>query len=279
MFDYVTNAMNPAPTLVTEPSQPERGRIKYLPYCDSVVMDVPDSQAALKAQHKSKFWSTLRRKERRFVDTHGDLSFRVISDEDELRRWLPRVRELFCERWADEYTSLPWKTVEGFAPYRDAMITLARRGEAELLVLETGGRLLSFAYCLANGDTYYFYQHATTTAEQYRRFSPGKLLVWKMITHLVDDGRYRFLDFMLGDHDYKHEWGSRSQPVYLKISEERTVTGLARYGAKWAYYSLKIHVQFRNETLRSIAKRLLNIRSRISASDTGPRRHHSESLV
>lgn len=273
MFDYAVNPMNPAPTLVVDPVWRGSGLVSYLPYCNTVVMDVPASHEELKALHKSKFWSTLRRKERRFADTFGVLSFHVVTDEPELKRWLPQVQALFRERRGHEYTSLPWKTDEGFSPYHDAMITLARQSRAELLVLEGDDRLLSFAYCLTDRDAYYFFQHATTTAERYRRFSPGKLLVWKMITHLVDTGGYTTLDFMLGEHDYKREWGSRSQPVYLRIAEDRTPLGLVRYAAKQAFYRVKIYLQFHNETLRDLAKRMLAIWSAVGVSTTRRPRH------
>lgn len=264
MFDYATNALNPTPMLVTDTARPDDRLVAHLDYCNAVVMDVPSSPDALRALHKGKFWSTLRRKERRLGDAFGDVVFHVVTDENGLRRWLPQVQQVFRERWADEYTSLSWKTHAGFAAYHDAMIALAREGQAELLVLEADGRMLSFAYCVSSGDTFYFFQHATTTDERYRRFSPGKLLVWKMVSHLVDDGRFTTLDFMLGDHDYKHEWGSRSRPVYLRISEERTASGLVRFVARRAFYGVKIYVQFHNDTLRGVAKRVLAAWSEIT---------------
>lgn len=257
MFDYVRNALNPTPALVLGGTARPPGLVADLPYCSAVVMDVPGSADELRSLHKSKFWSTLRRKERRLGEAHGDVRFEALTAERDLRAWLPRVQALFAERWADEYTSLPWKTAEGFGAYADALVALAATGAAELLVLHAGGRLLAFAYCLVGSDTYFFYQHAATTQDRYRRFSPGKLLVWKMVTRVVDDGRFRTLDFMLGEHDYKQEWGTRAQQVHLRVAEPRTPAGAVRFVARWLYHRARIHVQFRNERLRTLAKALL----------------------
>ena len=257
MFDYVATSASPNPPLVLNTTDDGRKLVKYIPYATAVLFALPATTEDLRRLHRAKYWSTLRRKERRFVEAHGPLRFRVITDERELQAVLPLVQQLYRQRWRDEYTSLPWKTEEGFAPYREAMLDLASRGEAELAVLESETDLLSFAYCIIQGGTYYFYQHATRTEGKYGEYSVGKLLVWKLITHLVERAEFHTLDFMLGEDDYKREWSTSSRTVYLRIAEDANLRGLVRYFVKRVYYPAKLYVQFRNPTLRRLAKRLL----------------------
>lgn len=257
MFDYVANRYNPDPRYVLAGTPPPSDRlIRDLPFSTTSVLPLPGDAEGLRALHGSKFWSTLRRKERRFVDAHGPLTFRVLTEEAALREALPQVQQLYAERWASEYTSLPWKTPEGFAPYAEAMVALAAEGRAELAVLESEKELLSYAYSLRQDGTYHFFQHAAVTASEYRRYSPGRLLVWKLVTHVVERGDCHTFDFMVGDADYKREWSHHTLPVFLRVTGERTPVGRVRFAAKVAASRLRVFVQF-NPRLRAAAKRVL----------------------
>lgn len=267
MFDYVRNRYNPQPRYVVPPAARPAGRLVYdLPFSTTSLLPLPHDQEGFRALHGSKFWSTLRRKERRVVDAFGPLTFRVVTDAAALREVLPEVRQLYRDRWAEEYTSLPWKTDDGFAPYAEAMVSLAAEGKAELAVLESEKELLAYAYCLTQDGTYYFFQHAALPAPEYRRYSPGKLLVWKLLCDVVDRGAFHTFDFMLGDADYKREWAEKTCQVRLRVEEARTLAGYVRFALKIVVFRLKIWVQF-NPRLRAAAKRVLLLVQRRERTD------------
>lgn len=258
MFDYVKNRYNPSPSMFVQGavgSEPPSGRmlVHDIPFSTIRYMHVPPDLSALRDLRGRKYWSSRRRYERRMAETFGPISFRILTSEPDLRAALPKVQDLYRRRWANEYTSLPWKTDEGFQPYADAMIDLASTGEAELAVLEVGGKLLSFGYSLINNGVYHFYQHATTPDPAYRQFGPGSLLLPKLLTHVVEAGECHTVDFMLGECAYKTEWTSLQRPVFLRVQEDLSLSGVLRFGTAVTTRRAKAYAQF-NPVLRPIGK-------------------------
>lgn len=269
MFDYLQNEHNPRPALVLDPTPKPAGKfVVDLPYATSLVMTIPPSEDELRAAHNRKYWSTMRRKERRLAERLPDLRFRVLTEEAELRPALAQVQALFATRWANEWTSFCWKTPSGFEPYAEVMVELARQGRGELAVLEGGGRLLSFAYCLREGDIYYFYQHASTPDPGLRPYSVGKLLVTKLIEDLVRHRRCETFDFMAGEAPYKLEWAQSRHAIYFRIAEDRSLPGAVRFVLRHGFYRFKFYVQFKNQRARAAAKRVLLARDRLTARGT-----------
>jgi CelD/BcsL family acetyltransferase involved in cellulose biosynthesis len=258
MFDYVKNRFNPSPNLFVlgggdDTPPPDDELIHDIKFSTISCLPVPADMAALRALRSRKYWSARRRYERHLSEQVGPVSFRVLTHEADLREALPKVQKLYRERWADEYTSLDWKSPEGFQPYADAMVDLASTGEAELAVLEVGDRLLSFGYSLINNGSYHFYQHATTLDPACRQYGPGTLLLPKLLTHVVDQGKCHTVDFMLGECEYKAAWATYHLPVYLRVQESRSLSGFVRFGTSVALRRAKVFAQF-NPVLRPIGK-------------------------
>lgn len=256
MFDYLVNEYNPAPRLVTKRTDPSDGLVRHLPFSTSIVVDLPSTVEELRARKPGRYWTDLCRRERRFTERFGPLRSAGITDPDELRRQLPRVQELYQERWRGEYTSLPWKQETGFQRYADALVALAGQGRAQLRVIEGDGRLLAFGYLLLARPWAHLYQHAATPAEAYRRYGVGKLLIVDLLQDLVNDG-YGHLDLMLGDAAYKREWETRRRPIHLELREPDTALGHARLELRAGYHRARLHGQFSSPRLRRALKRSL----------------------
>lgn len=258
MFDYLVNEYNPAPQLTTACSPPAPGVLqRRLPYSTSLVVDLPRTVEELRSRQPRRYWHELARRERRFNEAHGPLVFRFSTDPDDLAEQLPEVRDLFARRWAQEYTSLPWKSVQGFAPYARAMTDLAGQGRGALAVLRGDGRLLSFGYCLLEPPWCYLYQHAASPEPEDRPYALGKMLIFRMLEALVTRGDVQHLDLMLGDAAYKREWESWRRPVELVLEEPATPTGALRLTARTTYHRARHYVQFENPRARALAKRAL----------------------
>jgi len=260
MFDYLVNEYNPAPRLAAPARPAKPGRLqRRLPYSTSVVVDLPETVAGLRERQSKHFWSELARRQRRFTEAHGPLAFTVTSDPDVLRRRLPDVRALYARRWADEYTSLPWKSERGFAPYADALVDLAPQGRGALALLDGDDRLLSFGYCLVEAPWCYVYQHAADPDPRYRPYGPGKLLVANLLTALVERGDVRHVDLMLGDAEYKREWESWRRPVELVLDAPDTPLGRVQLAAATAYHRARHRLQFESPRTRALLKRGLRV--------------------
>jgi CelD/BcsL family acetyltransferase involved in cellulose biosynthesis len=258
VFDYLVNEYNPAPRLVTERTHPPHGLVRHLPFSSAIVVDLPSTVEELRARQPGRYWSELRRRERRFTEEFGPLRSAAVTDPEELRVQLPRVRELYEERWRGEYTSLPWKHEAGFRAYADALVELAGQGRAQLRVVEGDDRLLAFGYLLLARPWAHLYQHAATPAEAYRRYGVGKLLIADLVQDLVAEG-YGHLDLMLGDAAYKREWETRRRPVHLELREPDTFRGHTRLVLRTGYHRARLHGQFSSPHLRRVLKRSLAV--------------------
>ena len=259
VFDYIDNQYNQSKKLVLETPAPPAGMlVRYIPYSTSIVVDLPGTAGELRARRRARFWSKLGWQQRKFQEAYGPLQFQVVTAPEELEFWLPQVQALFADRWRNEYTSIPWKTAKGFRPYHDAMIELARKGGAGLSVLHGDHRLLSFAYCLARDEWYYFYQHAATPEPRYRTYSVGKQLLAKLLLYLTEETDYKHLDLMLGDMEYKRDWESWRRTVYVRLESPATAFGHIQLAMSTMYTQAKLYVQFSNPTLRAAVKSVLS---------------------
>lgn len=257
MFDHVANEYNPQPRLVVDPT-PLPGRlVAHLPWSEAIVVDLPPTVEALHARQPGRFWSEQRRRRRRFEELHGPLSHRRVTATADLATVLPQVRAVYAARWADEYTSLDWKTEAGFAPYAEAMRHLTARGRGRLDVLEADGRVLAFTYSLLQDRWCAVYQHAVVPDEELRRFGLGKLLVSALLEDLVADPEIDHVDWMLGDAAYKREWESWRRTVYLRLDEPATLAGRLRLAVRAGAHRLRLRVQFGSPRLRRVLKRAL----------------------
>jgi CelD/BcsL family acetyltransferase involved in cellulose biosynthesis len=270
MFLYVENRFNSRPRYVVGPVAPRPDRYEhFIRSLDAPIMTVPATAEALRALKRKKFWYNIERQKRLFEAEVGPLEIEVLRDDPRLPVFLDKVQALFSTRWRDRPTSSPWRSPNGFVPYRTAMIELARTGEAELIVLHSDGRLLSYGYCLIAGDRYCFYQHCADHSPEFRRYSLGKVLVVEMIRHIVATERCRTLDFMIGLTDYKLEWADQIAPTYYRVSVPRKL----RFLPGFFLWTAAAHAWFHVYTNEKLKRRIRHVLERLAA--IGPARRVS----
>ena len=212
--------------------------VKYIYIGKAPYFLLPDTLTDFKKRHKRKFWYNLRWQEKKLREELGDLRFEILYDEKKLSKFLIKVFELFKERWKDEYTSSAWKRWDGFKKYADAMIELAKQKKAFLAVLYSGEFLLSFAYCLVENNIVYLYQQCSTRDKKIAKYSPGKILFWKLFEQLIEQG-YKKFDFMLGERYYKMEWATGCEEIFFKIEGDRNIKGYLSVWVKFLFYKTK----------------------------------------
>jgi len=256
MFDYLVNKYNRTPKLITENDLDQK--FLYVFYAKAPYLVLPTSLEGLKSQHKRKFWYNLKRSNKLFEDKYGKLYFDVIVDQEKIVYFSDQVFELFESRWKTEYTSAAWKSQGGFRLYRDALVDLASKGGGFLAVLhDKNNKLLSFAYCLTQDNSLYFYQHTTTIDDHYRRYSLGKILIFNLLKYGISRGYQKF-DFMSGASPYKTEWAKEFQFIYEKIGKKTASNYL-----KLFYKKIKYFLQFNYYTRRILKFVLYNLEKRI----------------
>jgi CelD/BcsL family acetyltransferase involved in cellulose biosynthesis len=253
MFDYVKNKYNQYPAMVTEDDM--NNESLYVKYINAPYLILPKTVEEFNSAHKSKFWYNIKRSARMYEDTFGKLSFEVVTNTNDLNFFLDQVFDLFNQRWKDEYLSTPWKCKEGFEKYKEAMIELSKSDNAFLAVLyDENKKLLSYAYCLSNNQTAYFYQYTTTTEDKYKKFSLGKFLLYRLLLNLIESHKYKIFDFMNGEQEYKMEWTKQTKSIYFQIDDK----GLKSY-IKYFLLKFKIYLQF-NDFFRDKLKMLFKIK-------------------
>lgn len=233
MFDYLVNKYNPSPVMT--PQERLEKNYLYVEYAKAPYLVLPDTLEDFRALHKRKFWYKLRRYERQYEDSFGELNFKIVTEKKELIIFLDQVFELFNNRWSKEYTSAAWKHKEGFEEYKRAMIDLCNSNKAFLAVLfDKHKKLLSYGYCLDQNETIYFYQHTTSVDEKYRRFSLGKVLIHHLLRYAIKRKYHKF-DFMAGNSPYKYEWTKSAKTIYVCVGKKSISNLLKMYLLKIRY--------------------------------------------
>ena len=238
MFDYVKNRYNLSPTMVKKSDINKKNL--YVKYLNAPYMILPNTIESFLSSHKSKFWYNLNRFERLYKKEIGEIYFEIIKEGDSLDEFLEKAFELFNNRWRGEYISTSWKCKKGFSKYKDAMINLASENNSLLAVLYDSKRnLLSYAYCLIEDETIYFYQYTTNPNEKFKKYSLGKILLHNLLKYLINESRYKKFDFMIGEHSYKKEWAKENEEIFIEIKGKSIMSYL-----KFYLLRIKIFLQF-----------------------------------
>ena len=255
MFLYVKNRYNICPNLVLDSEKNDRDL--YLSYMPSRYLLLPKTLDEFHNSHKSKFWYNIRRSERLYQDEFGELVFSIVTNDD-IDVFLDKVFVLFNSKWNKEYISSDWKCKKGFDRYKSALIDMSKTGEAFLAVLhDSNSKLLSYAYCINDSQTVYFYQFTTTVEKEYLKFSLGKILIYKLLSHLIEKKDFVKFDFMIGEQEYKKEWAKHSEVSYIRVRKGHMLSY-----PKYFLYKLKTYLQ-KSTVFRSRLKNILTIKERL----------------
>jgi len=251
MFDYVQNKFNLYPEYTTNESFCKKNLC--VKFAIARYLSLPENIEEFRKSHSRKFWYTIKRSEKKYIENFGKLNFGIITDPDELDFFLDGVQKLFYARWKDTYTSCQWKTTQGFYPYKLAMIDMAKNNLGFLAVLcDENSKVLSFAYCIRKSSTIYLYQHATLRDKDILKYSLGKVLFKYLLEFSIKEG-VKIFDFMTGDSKYKKEWAKSSKNVYKIIG---------RKSIKNFFISILIRIKYFfqfNRISRRILKKLMHL--------------------
>lgn len=252
MYNYVQNKYNTNPSYFKE-NDFKKNHL-YIKFIQSPILKLPDNEEEFLKTHKKKFWYNIKRSLRLYEEKFGTLKFQICRDSNSIKHYMPQVYTLFNRKWANEYSSSEWKKQEGFQPYTDALIDLAHSNGGFLATLtDVDNKLLSYAYCLNTGDTVFFYQFTSDDSIEYRKYSIGKILIYKLLLETVKSKRYKYFDFMNGVQPYKLEWTKSVEWIYYEVGRRSLVNLL-----KMILLKFKFFVQFHPQ-LRPMLKRILKV--------------------
>jgi len=146
----------------------------------------------------------------------GDFQFRFVTSD-------PTPKDV--EDYKRVY-SRSWKESESDPTFHpELMEAMARRGLLRLGMWYLDQRPIATALWFFREGRGYAVKMAYD--EEYKRFNPGKGLMWLMIERLMKDDSMVFFDFLKGDHDWKKRWTNIRRTRSWLLAFQKGPTGKA----------------------------------------------------
>jgi CelD/BcsL family acetyltransferase involved in cellulose biosynthesis len=191
----------------------------------SPYIDITTDWETYERRLSGSFRAELRRRLRR-LEERGAVVFEIADGSEQFG-------ELLEEGFAVEGSG--WKDARGTAIasspvtrrfYTDIATTAATTGSLRLAFLRLNGAAVAFQLNLEHHGVWYYLKGGFAPAVA--RYSPGQLLMWRVIRHAFGAGLSSY-EFLGGDERYKHSWTSTSRARILLQAFAPTAAGLADY--------------------------------------------------
>lgn len=193
-----------SPLLATPPPPGTTAEASLQEVCPRALLpaDVEALRRSLPARLRGELRSDRRRMER------AGATWFELADRHTLPEYLEALFGLHRARWKERDLPgvLASEAVRAF--HAEAAPALLARDLLRFHGLRFGGRLVAVLYCLARGETVYYYLGGFDPG--LGRFSPGTLLVAHAMEDALRSGAREF-DFLRGGESYKYRWGARDR--------------------------------------------------------------------
>jgi CelD/BcsL family acetyltransferase involved in cellulose biosynthesis len=145
----------------------------------------------------------------------------------EAARYVDQIAEIEAHSWKGEEGVARFQPGPGQELLRQALSTLAPRGELELWLAWKEGQPVAFELNFLAPGRIWLYQGAYRT--EFRKYSPGGVLDFLSIERAWKDGAREY-DFMSGDEPYKAERTVAERPIRYRALHPADVRGHLAYG-------------------------------------------------
>ena len=133
----------------------------------------------------------------RRLQKEGKLSFELITSSPELNHYIDLYYHVYSKSWQE---------TEDIGPtfHRDLMKLASEKGTLRLGFLFLDNIPISAQLFIVDNETAYILK--TVYDQRYRKYSPGKVLTYYMIRHVIDADKVYQIDYLHGDDPYKKNW-------------------------------------------------------------------------
>lgn len=137
---------------------------------------------------------------RRRLEREGSVSFSLIKSPDKIDGFIDQYYYVYSKSWQKQ---------EGLGPsfHRDLAKMAAERGWLRLGFLYYNETPIASQFWVVADGTAYILK--TVYDQQFKKFSPGKLLTSEMMKSAVDIDKVAVIDYVQGDEEYKKHWTPR----------------------------------------------------------------------
>jgi CelD/BcsL family acetyltransferase involved in cellulose biosynthesis len=134
---------------------------------------------------------------RRRLQKIGDLQFKLINNDD------------FTDYYMDSYYyvySKSWQKREGIGPnfHRNLAKVAVKNDWLRLGFLFLDQSPIASQFWITCNNTSYILK--TVYDQEYKKFSPGKILTVDMMKYMIDIDKVKLIDYVQGDEPYKRDW-------------------------------------------------------------------------
>lgn len=134
---------------------------------------------------------------RRRLQKTGSLEFKLIKDVGRIDDHMDLYYQVYSKSWQEK---------EGIGPtfHRDLAKIMAEKGWLRLGFLFFDDTPIAAQFWLAANSTAYILK--TVYDQDYRKYSPGKILTMDMFKYVIDADKVTSIDYCQGDEGYKQDW-------------------------------------------------------------------------
>lgn len=160
------------------------------------------------------------------LEKYGEMSFYALTNYDKNKSVFDKFFELHKRRWA----------AKGLRSHfyddrmKDWYLTLAKdlsdSGKIELSYLTLNESIIALSLGFIYENSYYYYSPVFDL--EFKKFSPGKLLLSNLIKESFKKGFKRF-DLLLGGENYKFSWSGNKINLYSIILFKKTLASRIKY--------------------------------------------------
>lgn len=140
--------------------------------------------------------SAIKRRSREFAAQGGVLE--IVVGEENLESAIAAYQEVY---------SFSWKITEPYQEFVPSLIRLlASKGMLRLGIARLNGKPIAAQIWIVGPSKASIYKVAYHQA--YARLSPGTILTSYLMKHVIQQGKVKEVDFLIGDDEYKKSWMS-----------------------------------------------------------------------
>lgn len=178
-------------------------RIEFFTKTENLFLHVNGSFENYLSELPKKTYNTLKRKQKK-LDKEVCWNVNLYSENIDLQRELSKYHEVYRESW---------KVDEPFDGFIDGLASyMANDAALRLGILEIEEEPVAAQIWFVKNKTAYIYKLAYKS--NFRKYSPGTVLLAKMIERAIDIDNVEIIDFLTGDDAYKYDWMNHSQTLY-----------------------------------------------------------------
>ncbi|MFA5097264.1 MAG: GNAT family N-acetyltransferase [Candidatus Margulisiibacteriota bacterium] len=155
------------------------------------------------------------------IEKTAKIKFDVYKNSNEILSLLPNFFSLHKKKWKDQKMASQFYDRALTERYTSLAKDLDDTGLLELSVLRLDNNIVAMHYGFTYEDRYYWY--TPTYNPEYAKYSPGKLLLAKLIENAISR-RFKIFDLLRGNEQYKYFWTKDQQDLYGVIMLNRNIS-------------------------------------------------------